>query len=82
MSLRTICDKCEKPIDQSEAWVQIVQTGLVDEDGTPTVSTPAETFDYHVNHAPKLTKAKPEEPAAPEPAPEPPVEPEPEPEPT
>jgi len=63
MSLHTICDKCLKVIDGEKPWVQITQTTLVvGEAGSVVVDTPSATYDYHPNHAPKLTKGEPEAP--------------------
>ena len=68
MSVHTICDKCSKPLDDGETYVQVtvieVATG---EEGATTVVTPAVVYDYHPQHAPKFQKGKIEEPVEPEP---------------
>jgi hypothetical protein len=75
MSDHTLCDKCGKVIDKSEPYLQVVVTELSNTpESGPTVTTTAVTYDYHLNHAPKFEKAKPEE------TPEEPVEEEPPPE--
>jgi hypothetical protein len=67
MSDHTVCDKCGKIIDKSESWLQVVATELTSStDGNPFVASTGATYDYHPEHAPKLTKLEPPEPAAPE----------------
>lgn len=68
MSDHTLCDKCNRVIDKSEPYLQVIVTEMVITDGAPTVATTAVTYDYHPEHAPKFDKAKPEEPPE-EPAP-------------
>jgi|tagenome__1003787_1003787.scaffolds.fasta_scaffold20809018_1 hypothetical protein len=84
MATQIVCDECGEPIDQSQAYYQIVATKMVVENAndpslpnTPTVVEIAQTFDYHDGHQPKKQELplKPThpivEPDEPEPEPEP-----------
>jgi hypothetical protein len=60
MATQIICDECGKPIDQTEAYYQVMATKVrVDNaddptlPNTPTVVEIAQSFDYHDGHQPK-----------------------------
>jgi hypothetical protein len=61
MSNQLVCDKCEKPIDQTEPYFTLTVAQVkaqLDEGGALTGGTevvePAKTYDYHANHLPKI----------------------------
>jgi hypothetical protein len=83
MATQIICDECGKPIDQTEAYYQVMATKVrVDNaddpalPNTPTVVEIAQSFDYHDGHQPKHSTRPDLEPTHPivepdEPEPEP-----------
>jgi hypothetical protein len=83
MATQIICDECGKPIDQTEAYYQVMATKVrVDNaddptlPNTPTVVEIAQSFDYHDGHQPKHSSQADLEPTHPivepdEPEPEP-----------
>lgn len=62
MSNQLVCDKCEKPIDQTQPYFTLtvvkvkaqVDSETNESTGGTEVVEAAKTYDYHGNHLPKI----------------------------